>query len=226
MDKKIYMFKLFKTKKNLILIIIHHIVLASAIVYYGFDIWVALAILFLSMMWSKVVGSDIMHFYFAHSRYKDSLKSYFYTFLTLFSGLGSPLSYAVTHRQHHKYVDTEEDPHSPEIIGWKRVYFLDWKPQRISPRLIEDFSRSKFQKVIHRHYFKIHVTLLALFLAIDLRIVCFLLSPFIIYSFHNAGAVNVLGHLGGESKNVPLLRVINWWRGWDHGDHHNYKFTK
>ena len=97
MDKKIYMFKLWKTKKNLILIIIHHIVLASAIVYYGFDIWVALAILFLSMMWSKVVGSDIMHFYFAHSRYKDSLKSYFNTFLTMFSGLGSPLSYAVTH---------------------------------------------------------------------------------------------------------------------------------
>jgi len=214
-----------KMSKNLFLITMHHIGLISGIMYYGFNIWIAIAIFFISMMYAKFSGSDIMHFYFAHGKYKDGWKGYLYTIPTLFSGLGSPISFSASHRQHHKYVDTDKDPHSPHIIGWRRVYFLDWAPQNINPRLIADFARSKFQKNIHRYYFKIHIVLVILFALIDPRIVCFLLSPFVLYSFHNSSCVNVFAHLDGESKNVPWIKIINWW-GWDHGDHHDYKPSK
>jgi stearoyl-CoA desaturase (delta-9 desaturase) len=211
--------------RNLALITAHHIALVLGILFYGFNIWVAIVVFFASMLWAKFVGSDIMHFYFAHGKYKDNIKSYFYTLLTLCTALGSPISFSASHRQHHKFVDTEKDPHSPEHIGWKRVYFLDWEPQNINPRLIADFARSKFQKWVHKHWFELHLIIVATLAAFDPRLVCFVLSPFVMYSFHNASAVNVLAHLGGESKNVPLMKIINWW-GWDHGDHHDYKPSK
>ena len=211
--------------KNLMLIFSHHALLAFGLYYYGFNIYWAIAIFFASQMWAKFVGSDVMHYYFAHGKYKDNIKSYFYTFLTLCTALASPLSFSASHRQHHKYSDTELDPHSPHVIGWLRVYFLDWEPQRINPRLISDFARSKFQKYVHKHWFKIHLVIVAILALIDPRLVCFILSPFIMYSFHNASAINVLSHLDGSSKNVPLMRFFAWW-SWNHGDHHNYKPTK
>jgi sterol desaturase/sphingolipid hydroxylase (fatty acid hydroxylase superfamily) len=60
---------------------------------------------------------------------------------------------------------------------------------------------------------------------IDIRLICFLISPFIIYSFHASGLVNTLCHINGEPKNVHWQKFINWW-GWDHGDHHEYELKK
>ena len=41
---------------------------------------------------------------------KILVKGYLYTFLTLAPGLGSPLVFIASHRQHHKHTDTEKDP--------------------------------------------------------------------------------------------------------------------
>jgi stearoyl-CoA desaturase (delta-9 desaturase) len=38
---------------------------------------------------------------------------YFFTYLTQGSSYMSPRAYAVMHRMHHAYTDTEKDPHSP-----------------------------------------------------------------------------------------------------------------
>ena len=74
------------------------------------------------MFWAWLVGHNIIHYYFSHGKYKDSLKSYFYTFLSLTSGLGSPISFSASHRQHHKYSDTEKDP--PLHIIWVETCLL------------------------------------------------------------------------------------------------------
>jgi hypothetical protein len=66
--------------KNQLLILLHHISLIAGLLYYGFNIWYTIPIFFISMLWAKFVGSDIMHFYFAHGTYKDCPKSYFYTY--------------------------------------------------------------------------------------------------------------------------------------------------
>jgi stearoyl-CoA desaturase (Delta-9 desaturase) len=208
--------------KNQFLILSHHIFLILGLIYYGFNFWYAIPIFLASMFWAKFVGSDIMHFYFAHGKYKDCLKSYFYTILTLCTSLGSPLSFSASHRQHHKHTDTEKDPHSPVIIGWKRVYLLDWKGQNISPLIIRDFITSKFQKTVHKYWLQFHIVIISLIALIDIRLICFLISPFIIYSFHASGLVNTLCHINGEPRNVHWQKFINWW-GWDHGDHHEYE---
>jgi len=208
--------------KSQTFILLHHISLIVGIAMYGFQWQWAIVVFLFGMFWAWLVGHNIIHYYFSHGKYKDSLKSYFYTFLSLTSGLGSPISFSASHRQHHKYSDTKKDPHSPHHIGWKRVYFLDWEPQNITPRLIADFARSKFQKWVHRHWYKLHIAIVLVIAVIDLRLLFFALSPGVLYSFHSASLTNTLSHIGGVHRNVQFLKPLAWW-GWNHADHHNYK---
>ena len=211
--------------KSQIFIILHHISVFLGIAIYGFDWLVAIGVFIFGMFWAWVVGHNIIHYHFSHSKYEDTPKNYFYTFLALTDELGSPISFSASHRQHHKFVDTEKDPHSPDIIGWKRVYFLDWEPQSINPRMISDFARSKFQKWVHKNWYWLHIAIVLCLLVIDPRLVCFALSPGVIYSFHSASLTNTLSHIGGRTRNTPELKLIGWW-GWRHSDHHDYKPSK
>ena len=204
------------------IILFHHISIIIGILIYGFNPLWALLVFLLSMFWAMIVGGQVMHFYFSHKTYQDNLKSYFYTFLTLCTGLGSPISFSASHRQHHQFVDTEQDPHSPKHIGWFRVYFLDWQQQNISPRIIRDYSKSKFQKTAHKHWFTVHAIIGLLLFIIHPVLLFFILSPFVVYTFHAASIVNVLGHLHGEPRNCGEIRWLNLW-AWNHGDHHFHK---
>jgi stearoyl-CoA desaturase (delta-9 desaturase) len=208
--------------KSQFFILMHHMSIVAGIYIYGFSWTMAFLSFLFGMFWAWVVGHNIIHYYFSHGKYEDNLKSYFYTFLSLTSGLGSPISFSASHRQHHKFVDTEKDPHSPAHIGWKRVYFLNWAPQNINPRLISDFARSKFQKWVHKRWYWLHIAIVIILLLIDPRIVFFALSPGVLYSFHSASLTNTLSHIGGTHRNAPELKILGWW-GWKHADHHNYK---
>lgn len=208
--------------KSQFFILFHHISLLIGIAIYGFDWMVAIAVFFFGMFWAWLVGHNIIHYYFSHGKYRDNLKSYFYTFLSLTSGLGSPISFSASHRQHHRFVDTEKDPHSPAYIGWARVYFLAWEPQNINPRMISDFARSKFQKWVHKNWYKLHIAIVAVLFLIDPRLVFFALSPGVLYSFHSASLTNTFSHMDGSPVNVHFLKPLAWW-GWNHADHHNYK---
>jgi stearoyl-CoA desaturase (Delta-9 desaturase) len=54
---------------------------------------------------------------------------YFLTFLTQGSSFLNPRAYAIMHRMHHAYSDTEKDPHSPHFI--KDVWGLMMKTKDI-----------------------------------------------------------------------------------------------
>ena len=54
---------------------------------------------------------------------------YFFTFLTQGSSFLNPRAYAIMHRMHHAFSDTEKDPHSPHFI--KDVWGLMIKTKNI-----------------------------------------------------------------------------------------------
>jgi stearoyl-CoA desaturase (delta-9 desaturase) len=54
---------------------------------------------------------------------------YAFTFFTQGSSFLNPRAYAIMHRMHHAYSDTEKDPHSPHFI--KDVWGLKMKTKRI-----------------------------------------------------------------------------------------------
>ena len=69
--------------KGQIIVLFHHVFLMLGLFAYGFNIWYALIIFFASMLWAWQVGSNVMHFGFAHKKYKDTLKNKFFALLTL-----------------------------------------------------------------------------------------------------------------------------------------------
>ena len=85
-----------------------------------------------------------LHRYSSHKMFKMSpfWEKFFYlsTFLAQGSSFLNPRAYAIMHRMHHAYSDTEKDPHSPhffkDVIGMmvqtKNIY-LDYVRFKIEP---------------------------------------------------------------------------------------------
>jgi stearoyl-CoA desaturase (delta-9 desaturase) len=54
---------------------------------------------------------------------------YFFTWLTQGASFLNPRAYAIMHRMHHAYSDTEKDPHSPHFF--KDVFGMMWQTKKI-----------------------------------------------------------------------------------------------
>ena len=84
-----------------------------------------------------------LHRYSSHKMFTMSTfwekTFYFFTFFTQGSSFLNPRAYAIMHRMHHTYSDTEKDPHSPYfakdvwqmMVKTKRIYhdFVDHKTE-------------------------------------------------------------------------------------------------
>lgn len=74
-----------------------------------------------------------LHRYGAHKMFTMNTfwEKFFYTFLYVTQGSSflSPRAYAVLHRLHHAYSDTEKDPHSPHHT--KNLLTMMWKTKSI-----------------------------------------------------------------------------------------------
>lgn len=209
---------------NLAIIGLHHLVLLYGIIVYGFNIYIALAILLYTILYNILINSDLVHLRMAHKPYKDGPIEIFATIFTCIAGgSGSPLSFAYVHRMHHRHVDTELDPHSPKYIGNWRVWFLLWKVGPLNPSYIKDYIKSDFQMFMHRHWTKLQLLSLVLFWYINPLIVIFIISPTVVATLHFSGLINVRGHLYGEARNIPEIMPTQPLT-WRHKEHHQHKF--
>ncbi len=74
-----------------------------------------------------------LHRYAAHKMFTMSpfWEKFFYIFTWIWQGSSylSPRAYAVLHRMHHAYSDTEDDPHSPHHT--ENLFTMMWKTKNI-----------------------------------------------------------------------------------------------
>ena len=71
--------------------------------------------------------------------------------LANFSLTGSAITWVAIHRKHHKFSDTDQDPHSPDHMGWWRVQFCTaFAP--VEGRYAIDLMRNKFYLWQHKNY--------------------------------------------------------------------------
>jgi fatty-acid desaturase len=99
--------------------------------------YVSLALMFFTSQISHNVG---LHKYFSHSNFETN--KFWHIFLCLVAPLhcaGSPISYAVAHRTHHAYSDTEKDPHRPGI-GLFNVAFYQWNLKYVSIKFMKGLN--------------------------------------------------------------------------------------
>src|SRR6187397_2826413 len=79
------------------------------------------------------------HRYAAHRMFtmKKGSEKFFYVLSFIFQGASylSPRAYAIMHRMHHAYADTELDPHSPKYDS--NFFAMMWRTRNVYMRIYE-----------------------------------------------------------------------------------------
>ncbi len=94
----------------------------------------AMIIFFIALWYSSLFFQTFFqHRYAAHGAFKMTRfwerVFYIFTYLTQGSSYMSPRAYAIMHRMHHAYTDTEKDPHSPSFS--KNVFSMMLRTRNI-----------------------------------------------------------------------------------------------
>jgi len=175
------------------------------------------------------------HRYFAHRAFKTSR---WFQFALAWMGCSAlqkgPLWWASHHRNHHRYSDTPQDPHSPHETSfwWSHVGWIMVEDHAHTPfDLIQDYEKYPELRWIDRHYWLPGVALAVLCLLIggwSGLVWGFVVSTVAVY--HVTFAINSLTHLFGnrrydtpdDSRNNFLLALVTFGEGW-HNNHHHYQ---
>lgn len=190
----------------------------------------------------NILGNWMMlHRYYSHKsfEFKNEYVKWAFTLLSILAGRGSPLGWSYLHRKHHAYSDTEKDPHSPKILGYKIFGFGHYKKQEEEPMkifMVKDLM-TKEQLFIHKWYIAIVLTFVVLLAAINLELLYFawILPAFLVHLSQNN--FNYFGHMVGyrnfvtkddSRNNVWLFPFIlgEAWHNNHHADPKNFTTTK
>lgn len=196
------------------------------------------AIALLVYFFTGCIGmSGTFHRLLSHKSYKCSKWwEYFGTVCATLGGTGSSIAWCAVHREHHRFTDTERDPHSPVHKGFFQVQFLSMfhKPH---VKYVPDLLRSNFHSNMHKYYWLVHAFYaLALYNIDHFALVYAWLFPSLIL-WHAGSGINTFSHIEGwqdyetrdTSTNHPVLGILMWGEGW-HNNHHafpaDYRFGR
>jgi len=149
-------------------------------------------------------------------------------FFASVGGTGSPISWILIHRSHHRHADTDKDPHSARDIF---KYAIGKYPE-VDQRGLRKLAQSKFNKFIHRYYYLIISIYGAFWYTLG--------TEFFYYGFVYPMVLNILaGHLvnwythsnfllnyrlhntNDHSQNNLLIGLFTWGEGL-HNNHHRF----
>ncbi|ACK71746.1 Stearoyl-CoA 9-desaturase [Gloeothece citriformis PCC 7424] len=149
---------------------------------------------------------------------------------------GGPIHWVGLHRMHHKYSDTELDPHdSNKGFWWSH---LGWMLHNIPadqeiPRYTQDISDDPFYQFCQKNLIPIQVALgLLLFALGGWPFVIWGIFVRLVVVFHCTWFVNSATHKFGYqsheskdlSKNCWWVALVTFGEGW-HNNHHAYQYS-
>ena len=205
----------------------------------------ALGVLLVPFAWSYVVVALALYYvrmfglsagyhrYFSHRTYKTSRP-----FRFVLAWLGSTaaqkgvLWWAATHREHHRYSDTERDPHSPVERGfwWAHVgWILRSKHRATRLERVHDLAGDPELRWLNRWHLVPPILLaIGLFLIGGLPLFLWGFCVSTVLLWHGTFAVNSLAHVYGsvryrtrdQSRNNWWLALLTLGEGWHNNHHH------
>ena len=105
-----------------------------------------------------------LHRYYSHKSFElNIIFKWIFTIIAILTGRGSPLGWVYLHRKHHAYSDTDQDPHSPIMVGFIMFQFGHYKKQeeeKMKLFLVKDIM-TKEQLFIHKWYMLLLLPMLA-----------------------------------------------------------------
>lgn len=141
-----------------------------------------------------------------------------------------PSTYATIHRLHHKFYDTEYDPHPVTVGLWgflmgkhRNNSFSTVNQKNMFKVRVLDLYRRKDIQFVDKYYWQLYLLTLMLFAVISIKL-ALLSIPFLVlrYHIHNA-LLNYLPHNGGtthETVDLPLIPGIIFFGEHLHLTHH------
>lgn len=191
---------------------------------------VLFGVLFWGRMWFITAG---FHRYFAHRAFKTSR---WFQFVLAFGGGAAAqkgaLWWAANHRDHHKYTDTDRDPHTPQKgFWWSHVgWVLSGRYNSDDLTRIEDFAKYPELLWLERHQWVAPWTAGALSFLVggwSGLVVGFFGSTVLLW--HATFCVNSVAHIFGSrrygtadtSRNNPVVAFLTLGEGW-HNNHHHF----
>lgn len=143
----------------------------------------------------------------------------------------SPLSWSTWHGAHHKYADTDRDPHSPHHLKWRVLFFCLHRLDKVDMMSVRHLIRDPAQRFFDSNVGFWSMTLsypLIVTLLFGLKGFIFLFSIPVFYSLFVLLIFVTIAHTGPfqeKSKravNSWFLNLVNFGDG-NHKDHHtNY----
>ena len=144
-----------------------------------------------------------------------------------------PRQWVAVHRKHHAFTDTEGDPHSPVMLGWVRVTFLNaglYRRAARDPELVDRYARDlpadRWDRALFDRGFvglAVGITGLTLLLGPIGAVVAIVVH--VAYYLGIGGAINGLGHHFGRrpyensATNMQWLALFTGGEGL-HNNHH------
>lgn len=181
-----------------------------------------------------------LHRYFSHRSFETGpIRHKFLLWISVLSAAGSPISYAITHRHHHKHADTTLDLHSPknsivDSLGYWIVRGHDWMIYKKEiTEFPKDLIRMKDVQFVHRHYYKIWVIIALISASISWKFLFLYTLPLIGFYIIGSGLfVNWLSHTklpgsyrsfetSDNSYNNKWIHLYTMQEGL-HNTHHRY----
>ena len=232
--------------------------IAPVVVLHG----MCLGVIWVGWSWVAVATASVLYFvrmfaitgfyhrYFSHKTFRTNR---FWQFI--FAVLGNsavqrgPLWWASHHRHHHRFADTDEDPHSPNRHGfwWSHIGWLTSErhfPTRA--QYVKDWARFPELVWLNRFDTLVPVLLAAGLYAFGAVLKAYapqlgtsgpqmLIWGFFISStvlFHGTVTINSLDHMIGSrrydtpdtSRNNWVLALVTLGEGW-HNNHHHYAIS-
>jgi len=177
-------------------------------------------ILLSQIVYSGFCGTVLFHRVVTH---KNNINPVVEKILILLSWLGatsSAMAWAGVHRKHHRYTDTDKDPHSPIKMGKFRSYWQLSTNDSDIIRYVPDLLRKPWYLFQHKHYFIVLYTLHILgFILLPLQIYWMLLIVPGFLMWFTGSMVNCLCHNDSGPINNKILSILLVGEGM-HLNHH------
>jgi len=161
---------------------------------------------------------------------------YLLTVLGTMSVQDSPDKWVATHRIHHRFTETRDDPHSTRPgfwwaqFGWIIRGTAQDHDDAVLARYVPDLKRDVWHELISRlWYLPIMVSAALLFLIGGWSMVVWGVFARVVVGWHTTWFVNSLSHMYGErpfettdySTNNWFVALLTFGEGW-HNNHHAY----
>jgi len=179
----------------------------------------------------NIVGISItLHRYYSHKsfEFRYSIIKKLFTFISVIMCRGSPIGWVYIHRLHHGFSDTDKDPHSPKILGFKLfgLKHLTNHSDKINKFLVKDLMTEE-QLNINKHYLLYVIGYIALLAVVNIQLVYFLWALPVVIVQLSQNSFNYFGHMFGyrnfqtddaSTNNIWLFPFIlgDAW----HNNHH------